>query len=373
MLLFMDGMAHYDSASLATKYSTVGLAEVVWSVVPEGRFGMCLKRVSTSNAAGSGSLTISPLTTRVGGWLPTASGVCGFAVKIDDLTRVSSASAPLFAGLITIHEGTITHLSLTLNGNGTFTLRTESAFAESDHVLAQSSEGLSSGTWMFVEMQWVIHATDGMCEVRVNGVPVLSHVGRTRTPALGSPALGVWNAVRLLAMTSTATPPLLVARMSDVYLADLVTAAPADVSGFLGDGTVLTIRPNGVGAASGWTSSGGANWDMTNDTVPDGDTTTVTASLVGARDLYQFEDISDGVEVKAAHVNILARKLEEGSAGIAPVVYQGASAFVGPMQGVTSLTYDHYVTQPYDLNPATGNKFTATEINNGQFGMDKVQ
>jgi hypothetical protein len=145
------------------------------------------------------------------------------------------------------------------------------------------------------------------------------------------------------------------------------------VSDFLGDGVIDTIMPNGVGAATGWLTSSGPNWDMTNDRpAPDDDGTYVRATTPGTKDIYNFEDVPTGAQIKGIQLVAMARKEEEGSSAIKPIIYQGTTEYPGPTQGVASIAYDRFITQPYDLNPATGNKFTDVEINGGQFGFEKV-
>ena len=56
-------------------------------------FGNCLKRVSTSSLAQSGYLGVVPFATRTGLWTPQTGGVGGFAIKVDDLARVSGVEA----------------------------------------------------------------------------------------------------------------------------------------------------------------------------------------------------------------------------------------------------------------------------------------
>jgi hypothetical protein len=163
-------------------------------------------------------------------------------------------------------------------------------------------------------------------------------------------------------------------RICDLYLADLTAPLPDDVHDFLGDGTIATIFPNAPGDSAGWAPSSGANWDAVNDRpLPDDDATYVSAISPGVVDLYNFDNIPGGVLVKAAHLNILARKETEGGAMLAPLLQPpGSGPLTGPAQGVATLAYDRYLTQPYDLNPVTGVKFTAADINSGQFGVVKA-
>lgn len=371
MLLFLDGQAHYDTSRIGLKYTSVTTIDCTWAITAEGRFGNCIKRVSTGTTGGSGYLAIAPLTTRLGLWTPTTGGVCGFALKVDDLAKARFVT-PDNTHLLEIYEGAAQHIWLELNPDGTFSLY-RNDLSTATTLLAQSTEALSSATWMYVEFKWVIHATTGSFAARVNGVTVLTFSGNTRTNDAAN--LGVWNTVRLLGVQSVASPaPLLTLRMCDLYLADLATSTADDVSDFLGDGIIETIMPNGVGASSGWTPTGAAaNWDATNDRpAPDDDTTYVRATAIGTTDLYQFEDIPTSSLVKGIHVNLLARKEDVGSSSIRPLLRQGSTDYAATTQGVASTAYDRYVTQAWDLNPATNAKFTAAEINAGQFGVEKM-
>jgi len=372
MLLFMDGQAHYDSTRIGMKYSVVTVEGCTWSVVAEGRFGNCIKRV-TVGANNAGHLGISPLMTRLGPWTPTTSGVCGFAVKVDDLQEVGESGAgvmPSGEEFFTLMEGSAAHVGLYLNPTGTLSLW-RSRFTSSFDKLAESIEGLQSGAWCFLECKWFIDPTVGTFEIRANGVPIMQFTGNTKGSRNGE-EIGIWTGVNLLA-ARPGSGDVVVLRMCDLYLADRVAADPDDVSDFLGDGIVETILPNGPGSATGWTPNVGANWDATNDDpAPDDDATYVTTTAPGITDLYHFEDLPPGTLVKGAHACILARKDSDGGAAIAPVVHQGGTDYVGPTQGISSITYDRYLTQPYDLNPATMAKFTDAEVNAGQFGVIKI-
>jgi hypothetical protein len=369
MLLWMDGQAHYDTARIGHKYSTVGTGpNTTWSVAPEGRFGNALKRVGGDTSA---SLTIAPLTTRLAPWVPTTGGVCGFALKIDDLTRLTADDLHNCI-LLRVMEGNDWHLRLNLNPSGTFTLIGNIGSSEGSggpNILAHSVEGLSSGSWMYVECKWVI-AEAGLFEVRVNGIPILVYSGDTREGDGFWNSLGVWTSVRLFELGSSYLT--LTMRMCDLYLADLAASDADDVSDFLGDGIIETILPNGAGSVTGWTPSAGANWAAVDEVTPDDDSSYVAAAAAGTLDRYAFEDIPSTAIVKGIHVCLLARKEEAGTSTLAPVVRTGGTDTVGPTQGITDIAYSRYLTQAWDLNPVTGAKFTAAEINAAEFGVTKV-
>jgi len=378
MLLFMDGMSHYGSAEIAHKYTSVDASYAAWSIVSEGRFGNCLKRVSTHNTSNGSPLGLAPFVTQPGYWTPSSGGVCGFAIKVDDLTRIGgypSLGQPL-GFLVPIEPGVGSplgagpyHIRLLLNANGTFTLQKRASTVGGDSTLANSIEGLQSGAWAYVEIKWIIdHA--GYFEVRVNTIPVMTFTGDTRVTDAAS--FGYWTSLNLFVVGGATPPAAVTMRICDFYLADL-TGGASDVKDFLGDGIIQTIFPNAPGLAAGWTPSGAVNWDMVNDKpIPDGDATYVETTPSGTRDCHQFEDIPASASVLGVHYNILARKVEEGAMTIKPIVGQGGVQYDGPTQGVASIVYDRYLTQPYDTNPATGAPWTAAEINAGQWGLLKV-
>ena len=367
MLLFMDGMAHYGSSDIATKYSTLNTSNVTWSIAAEGRVANCLKRVNLNNFT-PGYLDIVPLTNRLGTWSPTTGGVVGFAIKVDDLSRLNSLG-PVGNRFLAIHEGTPAHMFLVLNAAGTFSLYTYDG--NNNILLAQSVEGLTNTTWLYFECKWILSTTSGLLQVRVNNTVVLTFSGNTVERDFLTPTLGVWNTLRLFNLASEPGGGLTI-RVCDLYLADLSATASSDVSDYLGDGTVQLILPDGPGASTGWTPNTGANWAAMDETPADGDATYVAATIPGVLDTYSFQNVPAGAEIKGVHVNILPRKETAGASSIAPVVHQGGVDYIGPTQGVANTVYDRYLTQAYDLNPATGVKFTATEINSGEFGVKKI-
>src|SRR5262245_34156392 len=375
MLLFMDGAAHYDTSRIGMKYSVMTNATCDWSIVAEGRYGNCVKRVAKTNFGGNGYLDISPLTYRNGVYVPNSSGVIGFAIKIDDvaLSIPNENGGPdrLVAGLDGAHEPA----KIVLNPSGTIGyVQPWGPLDGYGATMATSAEGLPSGAWSYLEFKWKIDPSAGFIEVRVNTVPILTFTGDTSSHNPTWFTFGKWNNVRLLQLQSQLGPPWLTTRHCDLYLADLTFADADDAHDFLGDGVIETIMPNGVGASTDWTPTGAtANWDTVNDRpAPDNDGTYVSTKFQGLQDTYQYEDVPAASIIKGVHVNILARKEEEGSVVIAPIVRQGSTDYIGPSQGVASLVYDRYITQPYDVNPATLNPWTAAEINAGQWGVKKV-
>src|SRR5262245_25244434 len=205
MLLFMDGMAHYDTSRMAVKWTSVDSTYVTWSVAAEGRTGNCIKRVSTYPGNPAGFLTIVPLTNRLGPWAATASGVCGFALKIDDLSQLDNSTVVLANTILRIVEGPSYHVRVQLNRDGTFTLIQNIGSAEGGSgatILAHSTEGLQSNAWAYVEFKWLIDAAVGTFTIKVNSITVLSYTGNTRENEALFNSIGIWNAIQILDLKS---------------------------------------------------------------------------------------------------------------------------------------------------------------------------
>lgn len=375
MLLFMDGMAHYDTPRIPMKYSAVSTGGgTTWTIAAEGRFVNALKRTTVGGGSDPGYVAIAPLMSRTGLWTPTNAGVCGFACKVDDLTKILGYTFQTgVTDLFVVVEGNAKHVSVSLQPDGTFLLRgREQTGIGGEVLLAQSVEGMQSNNWCYLEFKWLIDATVGRFTLRMNGMTLIDFTGNTMQQwILPSPLFtGVWTSVHIGGFNSAS----IIAWFGDLYLADQGAVLASDVHDFLGDGMVATIMPDGVGATTGWTPTGAANWDTQNDRpAPDDDATYVRALDPDLKDTYQFEDIPPGALVKGAQLSVLARKEGEGSVMLAPVARPpGSTDFIGPTQGVASVAYDRFLTQPYDGNPATLAAWTASEINTSQFGVVKV-
>src|SRR5262245_65908994 len=115
MLLFMDGCAHYDTSRIGMKYSVLTNTYCTWAVTAEGRFGNCVKRTATSNFSGNSYLDIAPLMNRSGVYVPTSGGVIGFALKVDDLSRIVNGEHGGSPALLAVLDGPNWAVTIYLN------------------------------------------------------------------------------------------------------------------------------------------------------------------------------------------------------------------------------------------------------------------
>lgn len=379
-LLFVDGMGHYDSTQIGEKYTTANTdAATTLAVATDGRFHNCLTRscVFTGNLNNTyGYVEVAPLLTQTGPWTPTASGVCGFAFKVNDLSRIGARTddgAVTPRTLWTCYEGQAPILHVTLNPNGTLTAWRHEfrAFSTVPINLGSSIQGLQADTWTYIELAWLIDATAGYVDIHIDGVQVLRFDGQTLPVDILVGYTGVWNAVRFLQVPpASLTLPLLL-HFGDLYLADLDGGAE-EVNDFLGDVIIDQIVPDGVGAYSGWSPNTAVNWDAVEEVPPDGDTTYVSAQTTGTRDSYTLEDVPLTSTILGYQTLIYARKDTEGGAMISPTLRLGGVDYDATAQGLGSPASYQYLIQPYDTNPATALRITPAEINAAEGGILKA-
>lgn len=378
MLLWLDGMAHYATAQIRKKYTTKDDTNCTWSIAAEGRTANCLKKVCSVGGS-TGYVEAVPLMTQDGAWAQTASGVAGFAFRVDDLDRVQTATQGSAIGncVFAIYEGVGWVLAVTLNQNGTFSVyrHHEAAFGVGSVYLGSSIQGVRSNVWSYVEFKWLIHDSAGSFIIRVNNVEVFSFTGDTSASSFSQSFTNKWNAVRYLQLASNAAtaggdhPTFW---MCDSYLADL-TGSGDDIRDFIGDCTVDKIVPNGAGNVAGWTPLAGNNWDNTEEVPPDDDTTYNSTAAPTTRDSYNFQNLPAGTEPIGFQVLIYARKETAGAAVLKPTYREGGVTYDGPGQGIATPDEYRYLIQPYDVNPATGLRATEAELNAAEFGVLKAE
>lgn len=382
MILFMDGMSHYATAQIAKKYTVVDSSDTSWTIVPEGRFYNALKRTATFPGS-SGYVEVAPLMTQSGAWVPNSSGVWGSAVKIEQLSAIAQGGTNSIQQFFGVYESGFRVFHVSLNQNGTFTAyrSANGAFGVNGVALGTSVQGLRSNVWAFVEIKWNISQSQGYVQVCVNEVPVLSYgitAERNGTPTSGYvwgsllnwPFLGTWTSVRWGSI-GQGSPPYRSAWFCDTYLADLAGGAE-ELHDYTGDITIDKIVPEAPGYVAGWTPLSGANWNNVEETPPDDGLTYVSATGISTRDSYTMQDVPPGTEPVAYQALVYTRKVTEGASTLSPTMRSGGTTYDATPQGVSTVGQYRYIIQPYDTNPATGNRITEAELNAAEFGVVKV-
>lgn len=140
---------------------------------------------------------------------------------------------------------------------------------------------------------------------------------------------------------------------------------------FLGDVCVEAFSPSADTATKDFVPlSGTSNYPQVADAAPDGDTSYVATSTVGARDLYDSGDTISGtpVAVHAVAVGAVMSKTDAGERGASTVIKSGATVAQGVAVGVPQ-GYAH-VFDMWTADPATGAAWTKSGVEALSFGVE---
>lgn len=132
----------------------------------------------------------------------------------------------------------------------------------------------------------------------------------------------------------------------------------------IGPQRIQSLNPTSAGDKTLWTPSAGANWSVANQ--PYASAATLTTTVTGNADLYQFSDMSYVPRViNAAVANLFCQ--DDGS-GTKIKASQKLAGVETPSASVNSPTSLRNIQVPL-YRDASGNLFTAANVNASQFGM----
>jgi len=325
--VLIEGWDHLAASQLTVKgWSATGSMSMV-----AGRFdGQALQINNPGGTSNQNKTLPSSYSTIIG----------GFAVKFNTL-----GSGVFFM----LRAGATSTLQLRLTSNKLEVLNSSSTS------IATGTTTLTTGVWYYIEVKLFVNGASGTVEVHLNGT---SEIAST-TGNFGSS-----NITNFLIQQQTAN---ISTTFDDIYACDTSGTVNND---FLGDVRVETIFPNGDGAHTQWTpTGGGSHYTQVNETTPDGDTTYVSDSTPNDRDSYTFGDIDGNASVFGVQVSMYARKDDANTRQIAPVIRQGGTDYDGTTVTL-SASYQFY-SQLYDKDP-TPAAWTAANVNADEFGLKEV-
>jgi hypothetical protein len=207
------------------------------------------------------------------------------------------------------------------------------------------------GTWRYVEAKYVL--STGAVTVRVDAVTVMTGTVGTAT----SIATLNWQLNNNFATFSVG--------VDDVYILDTTGTLNND---FLGDVRVQTLLPNADGTYSQLTPSTGTTHNtLVNEAAPN-TTTYVSSSTPGQKDSYQFDDLAaNTANVYGVEITNYSHKDAAGPAGFSNLVRVGGTDYLSTSQPLaTSWVPNRDIL---DANPATSAAWTASDVNNAEFGV----
>lgn len=226
---------------------------------------------------------------------------------------------------------------------------------------AGSLSVITLGNWYFIELeaQYINGAgTTSMCvfTVRVNDRVVLSDV-LTGLPTVGAGS-DVWTRVALQGKGGGVNNEL-----DDFYLNDY---------GLLGDGSVYVSHPNADGGTLDWVPQhGGAHYVEIDETVPDGDASTIESSNVGDVDLAYLAPVNPSMEIHGIQSCYFLKTDEGPGTEVQPTYDFGGVPYDSLNRFVPTADYE-YGLEGYPTNPATAAPFTPADIITMQQGLRRT-
>ncbi|GAB4565374.1 MAG: hypothetical protein Kow0047_15940 [Anaerolineae bacterium] len=221
-------------------------------------------------------------------------------------------------------------------------------------------------TWFHIGVDVKIDASAGWIYVYKDGVLVLNYDGNTATAGAAVNAISFpgganngWN---------------LYIYVDDVVIDDTTgESAPAKVP----DRRFVLLTPNANGDASGWTGSDGNNVDnyqLVDETPPNGDTDYVYAQAAGLQDLYNLTTytVPNDMVIAAVISLAVARKAAaEDDVQIKPLIKAGTTVAAGDPQDLPT-SYSTPVWSRWTTNPDTGLAWTQSDIDSLQAGIESA-
>lgn len=338
-LLFMDGFEHYAVADLGKKWTIVTPASNVTVSMDAGRYDS-----QSLKALGTGSGNPPALTCTPSGG-PRAAGILGFALKLGQYPPADAVLAAAWPG------GSYAVWSLSVSSSGVL-----SGLTSLSTPLGAGGV-VPLGTWCYIEVKWLGHASAGSFEVCLNGVSVFTYSGPV-CAYVGSP---LYSTLRLLSGYVTYTGHTV--WLDDVYLLD-TTGAPSD---FLGDANISVHTATADGTTNDGTASSGANYTCIDEALASA-TDYITSDTPGQIDTFPMSTVSGAVA--AVQVTALGHKTAAGDAIVtATVRHDAANHDHGTPVGLGS--GDVFVTFPYGRDP-DGDAWTAGSVSACEFGIKKT-
>jgi hypothetical protein len=331
-IVFMDGFDHYTTGDIAKKWDEkwINHGDIYIQNVIKRNGAQALKLSGGAFSGGHGGIIKYIPTTNtavVGFWINKTSGYTKFLYFMDG--------------------GTI-QIRLTNNSDGSLSVHRK------DTLLATSVAGLITlGIPLHIQMKVVFSKTVGSIEVRVNELTVINLIN---VNTCDSPNEYCTN-IRLLAYD----------RSVNVYIDDFWI----DDTDFNGDLAIETLYPNGAGSNTSWIPSAGLGHECVDEALFNEDTDYISSVTVDAVETYAYADPSLIGAIKAIQQTIIARRDEDGTNKIAPVVKVGETIQVGStVPLVLPYTFNSVI---YNTNPADSQAWEIVDLNGAEFGVKIIE
>lgn len=266
----------------------------------------------------------------------------GCAYYLDLTTRTGS--------ILGFYDGTNSGPNVRLNGSGMLV-----AYRANTVLGTATMSALTAGSWHYIEMKaHIADSPNGTFEIWLDGVQVYNGSSLDTKESTNATVDTFFIGGKASAGGSSAS-----LYFDDVYCTD---------GELFGDCRVKAYFPDGAGATTQWTKSGGsANYEMVDDVDPDDDSTYNYSSTATQKDTFALPATPGGVtDIYAVRVTVLARKDDAATREIATVVRSGGSDYEGTAIAL-STTYT-YLSTYYDTDPNTATDWTTGGVDAMEVG-----
>lgn len=204
--------------------------------------------------------------------------------------------------------------------------------------------------WRFVELKYIV--ATGVCEVRVDGVVVLSGTVPTATSITSIVFPNQSNGTYI--------------NIDDIYVLDTTGTTN---NAYLGDVRVQTLFPSADGTNLAMTpDSGTTHYSRVNEATPD-TTSYVSSSSAGVKDSYRYQQLAANTAgVYGVAVTSYASKDAPVAAGVATLVRLGSTDYINAQPQALSASWA-IGTDLYQVRPSDSAPWTPTDVNSAEFGI----
>jgi hypothetical protein len=233
-------------------------------------------------------------------------------------------------------------------------------FCESDVFVASSFE------WNRLELHVKLHDTNGIIEMRMNGLDICSYSGNTKV----IPVSNYFNIVRISGIYNAWSPgPFL----QDFIIYD--TTGNKNNS-WINGARVKMLRPNADGFYSQWTPQSGYHYSNVRDNGEPVTTKYVKTNVAGKKDSYKFDSLPEKARKIVAiwPVCVGHRDTSNTPTKLRQFIrYNNQDYIFGQNMNIPLEFMGLLKTEILETNPATGENFTVDDINNIEIGIESIE
>jgi hypothetical protein len=255
--------------------------------------------------------------------------------------------------LISLHEGSVRHIAITLNSTTGVISCKNSADGE---IVASAAGQISINAWTLVEIYAKIADSGGRITIKINGnAACIDFTGDTRSGG----TVGTIDKV---------TVGYVGGYYGYSYFDDFVI----DNAAWIGNTKITAISPTGVGATSGWTPSTGSNYECVNE-IPYSDTDYIKTSS-SQIDTYVMGDLGVSVDsIKSVAVQTRNWRVGNGAYDRGQHIVRPASTdrLATAKTNVFPITAQSFQSI-WELNPEDSQAWEAADINGMEAGIKAV-